>query len=278
MSIIQHRFFPRSMFDMDYWLRPQSLGPSTLDLFDPFDQLDHALSRNLQWIDRPDFIDSLLAPLVPKVPQKYRISIDCEGFNPKSIQTKISDDKSKLTVSAKEGEIKSGQDEDYSVREFRRTYQLPKNVETDKMISFVTSRGNLVIEFPIKQEAKTNNHRDDELLPKIVDAEDGKNKRVQMSMIMPSSIDPSKVKVTCKDRDVIIQAEDKCEKPDGMSHFYYYKRCTLPENTDFDSLKCQMEDNKLSIEAPLNAELKSTHRTIPIQKTNQVSIQTPEKN
>lgn len=43
MSLIQHGLFPRSMFDTDYWYRPQSLTvglpTSTLDIFDPFDEL-----------------------------------------------------------------------------------------------------------------------------------------------------------------------------------------------------------------------------------------------
>ena len=41
MSLIQHSLFPRSMLDMDTWFRP------TLDVFDPFDELDTMLGRNL---------------------------------------------------------------------------------------------------------------------------------------------------------------------------------------------------------------------------------------
>lgn len=262
------------MFDMDYWNRPTSLGlgPSTLDLFDPFDHLDHTISRNLSWIDRPDFLESLLAPVVPRVPHKYRITVDCAGFNPKSIQTKVSEDKSKLTVSAKEGEVKANEHEDYSVREFRRTYQLPENVETDKMISFVASNGSLVVEFPIKQKPQVENQPDEELFPQIVDSQDGKSKQIKMSMTLPESVNPDKVKVTCKDRDLIVQAEDKSEKEDGMSQFYYYKRCTLPENTDFNSLKCVMDKNQLCIEAPVNTEFKSNDRSISIEKPKQSEL------
>jgi hypothetical protein len=43
MAIIRHSFLPRSMFDMDSWFRPTS------DLFDPFDEMDHMLGRNLEW-------------------------------------------------------------------------------------------------------------------------------------------------------------------------------------------------------------------------------------
>lgn len=39
MSLIPHGFLPRSMFDMDLWHKPAHHGQSTLDLFDPFDEL-----------------------------------------------------------------------------------------------------------------------------------------------------------------------------------------------------------------------------------------------
>lgn len=43
MSLIQHSFFPRSLFDVDPWFQPRNLGlgypSSTLDVFDPFDEL-----------------------------------------------------------------------------------------------------------------------------------------------------------------------------------------------------------------------------------------------
>ena len=71
--------------------------------------------------------------------------------------------------------------------------------------------------------------------------------------------------VTVRDRDVIIKAEDKIEKDDTVSTFSFYKRCTLPENTDFGALKCTMEDQKLTITAPLNADSKQNYRQIPIE-------------
>jgi HSP20 family molecular chaperone IbpA len=276
MSLIQHQFFPRSMFDMDFWGRPDSLGigPSTLDLFDPFDQLDHQLSRNLLWIDRPDFMTQLITPILPRVPHKYRITVDCTGYNPKLIKTNFSDDKTKLIVSAKDGESKTSDDGDYSIKEFRRTYELPKNVETDKMVSFVTAEGCLVIEMPIKEEEKKQSHKRKsgeswDILSgaNLVTEENGK-KVVKMNLDVPQNVDPSKIKVTCKDRDLIVQAEDKVEKDDGVSQFYFYRRSTLPENTDLNALKCSLDadKNKLMIEAPYNDDLKPKGpRVIPIQ-------------
>lgn len=276
MALIQHRLFPRSALDYDIWHRPLlSLGPSTLDLFDPFDALDNTLCRNLLWIDQPDFIRELIEPFAPKVPQKYRITVDCHGYNPNSIKTELSADKGKLVVSAKEGETKPNEEGDFSVKEFRRTYKLPAGVEADKMVSFVTGDGRLVIEFPMKREEKK---RDTDLLPAIV--EENGQKKVKCNFDVPEGIDPSKIKVTCKDRDLIVQAEDKVEKPDGVSQFYYFRRSTLPENTDFNALKCTLDNNKLMVEAPYNPDLKPTQKTIPIEmkQPQQNSIQNGQNN
>ena len=105
------------------------VGPSsTLDLFDPFDHLDHQLSRNLQWIDRPSFLSRLFNSLTPRVPHKYRITVDCVGYSPKSIRTELNKEKTKLVVSAREGVANADnkhEDDDYSIKEFRRTYKLP---------------------------------------------------------------------------------------------------------------------------------------------------------
>jgi hypothetical protein len=43
MALLPHSFFPRSSFDTNQWLRPFDSGLSTMDLFDPFDELDQTL-------------------------------------------------------------------------------------------------------------------------------------------------------------------------------------------------------------------------------------------
>lgn len=258
MALIRHTFLPRSMFDMDYWYRPASLGigPSTLDIFDPFDDLDRALGRNLLWLDRPTDLLSSLLPSEPKIPKKYRVTLDVSGFSPNSIKTEIKENK--LVVSGSEGA--KHDTSDYSVREFRKTYELPKNAETDKMVSFVASNGQLVVEVPLKREAKSLQSEK----VQIVEGEKGA-KSVQLKIELPEKIDPANVSVTCKDRDVIIKTEEKKETPDSVSQMHYYRRVTLPENTDFEQLKCTLEDNKLALCAPLNMELKPNYRAIPIE-------------
>ena len=70
-----------------------------------------------------------------------------------------------------------------------------------------------------------------------------------------------KIQVQIKDRDLIVKVEDKMEKKDSMSKFYYYKRTTLPDNTDFDKLECNYDGNKLSVRAPV---IQSSYKSIPI--------------
>jgi HSP20 family molecular chaperone IbpA len=239
---------PRSLFDMDAWLRPthHTHGQSTLDVFDPFDELDRTMSRNLQWLNKPNFLT--LDPFrQPKVPQKYRINLDCRGYSPKSIKTEVKE--GKLFVKGSEGHKQ--ENSDFAIREFHKTYTLPEEVDADKLVSFMTSNGHLVIEIPFKNHSLTTNAINEALFPKIVDGENGQ-KTVALNLTLPKNIEPSKITVTCKDHDIIIKGEDKFEKPDGFSQTYYYQRTTLPENTDFHALKCLFDNqHHLNIQAPL---------------------------
>lgn len=247
MALIPHNFFPRSAFDMDQWFKHHPQHPmSTLDIFDPFDELDHVIGRNFEWLNKPEFMPQL--PIMPKVPQKYRIVVDCHGYKPQSIKTDIVGHK--LTVTGHE-EVKH-ESEDFSVKQFKKTYVLPERAETDKMVSFMTSHGQLVIELPLKE---TEHHPHTDLFPRIVDLPNG-DKQVAMKFNVPENIDPSKIHVSVKDRDLIVKAEDKVEKPDGISRFFYYKRTTLPENTKFDNIKCTYDNHQIGIEAPINMDFK----------------------
>ena len=226
------------------------------DLFDPFDEMDQMMSRNLSWFNRPDF----MRPLLPlKVPQKYRITLDCTGYNPSSIKTEISGNK--INVSGREEEKFSG--DNYSIKEFKKSYELPSNAESNKLASFMTSNGQLVIEVPLKSLGDLSNlSNQEELFPKISD--DGKT--ISLSINLPENVDPAKISVTCKDRDLIVKAENKIETKDSMSQFSFYKSSTLPDNTDVNKLTCSLDKNKLSVTAPLlPSDAIKPSRQIPIQ-------------
>ena len=279
MSLIQPSLFPRSMFNWNNWWRQpgfntgfggmgpmEVFGPSTLDVFDPFDELDRTMSRNMRWLTQPDWMTDL-SLMGPRVPEKHRITLDITGFDPNSIKTEIREN-DKLVVTGREGApSESG---DYSLKEFRKTYNLPNNIEIDKMISFVTGDGSLVIEFPFKRQEQTTS----DLLPRIVDSGEA-GKKVELNVAIPQNIDPSKIHVTCKDRDVIVRANYKDEKPDKISRIHYYRRSTLPTNTDFDHLKCVYDNNKLSITAPLASEQPRLEGSKQQQLTSCPTCQTP---
>lgn len=271
MSLIPHAFFPRSIFDVNSWLHPTVPGQPThghhghhnnhtsLDLFDPFDELDRAVSRNFHWFSKPDFLDEM--PLFPRVPQKYRITVDCAGFKPTSIKTELVEKDKKLIVSAHEDFKVEGTD-DFSTKQFKKTYQLPENSIPEQLVSFMANNGHLIIEVPLRD---TESLKVTDLFPQIVDAEDG-NKQVTMRFNVPAHINPNKISVSVKDHDVIFRAEDEVKKPDGVSRFHYYQRTTFPENTKIGDLKCFHDNNQVIVRAPLSVEQGKTYRKVPIEK------------
>lgn len=91
-----------------------------------------------------------------------------------------------LTISGSEGDQSKKGQTDYSVREFKKTYELPDYVDTKRLVSFMTDDGTLVVEFPWKQEFVTN-----DLAPVV----DQANKRVTMNVTVPEGIDPNKLHV-----------------------------------------------------------------------------------
>jgi len=288
MSLIPYSMFPRRMFDMDTWMTPSwgggfggssglgldrggggfgglgsSLLPSTLDLFDPFDELDRTMSRNLRWIDRPE---SLLSAIAPVVPHKYRISVDCAGFNSDNIKTEIKqkDGDQYLHVHGREEQGTKGAD-DYTKKVLRKSYKLPNNIQLDQMASFMAPGGNFIVEFPIKQEDRTSMQG---MLPQIVDSEGG-GKQLKLNLPLPQNIDPNKVQLSLKDRDLIMRVEDRTETDDTRSRVHFYTRTTLPENTDFNQLKCVVDNGQLNITAPVNTQQPWGYRQIPVEMKGQ---------
>lgn len=247
MSIVP-TFFPRKMFDMDLWSRPRTLGLSTLDLFDPFDELDRLMSKNILWVNHPELMTDLLS-IAPRVPEKYRITINCGDYDASMIKTNV--EGGRLTVTFNKGN---------GSKTFETVYDLPAYVDDKKLVSFITN-GMMVIEFPVKEEEEEVKGIEKKcLFPTIVEKAGTRN--VIFDVNIPDYVDPNKISVTCKDRDVIIRADYKVQKPDGFSKIHWLKRSTFPENTDFDSLKCSADSNKLTLTAPLNLKYK---KHVPIE-------------
>jgi len=234
---------------------------ASLDFFDPFNEIDRLAGRNLRWLNEPSILPSRL--MQPLVPQKYRITLDCSGFSEDSIKTVVVGNK--LEISAKEGDVAAKDTENYTLRELKRTYELPDYVDTSKLVSFMTNNGMLVVEFPWKEDILGT----PSLLPKI----DENAKTVSLDVVIPPNVDPSRIRVTCRDQDLIVKADYRLTNDDGStrSRVHYLRRTTLPENTKWDTMKCESDNTKLHI----TAELGPHHRKrIPITYVgNQPSIQ-----
>lgn len=199
------------------------------------------------------FVNSMFtSPLVGLASNNLRITLDCSGYSPKSIKTDVIGNK--ITVTAREEDRQNV--DNYTIKEFKRSYDLPKNADVEKLQSFIAPSGQLYIEVPVKLP------KYEETLPKISD--DGKN--FTMIYTIPDYVDPSKVTVSSKERDIIIKSEDKADLGDKSDKsLMYFKRFALPENVDYNQLSCLLDRNKLTITAPLKIETRPSYRKIPIQ-------------
>ena len=263
MSLIQHRFYPGSS---DWGLRPEELyypGLFELEFYDPFEDFEHFLDRNLRWLNRPERLrEAKPQKAEPSKAHKFRVRVNCKGYNQNSVQTNIQDNY--LIVTGKEGNRTEGTG-DFSIKEFKKTFKLPDNVEKDKLASYLTPSGRLVVEIPLKET-----EQEEEEKPKTV-TEAGVKKWV-LKLNMPKNIDPKDIHVTCRERDVIVQVESNLEKKEPGSEVHFYKKFILPENCNLDALKCVYEQNKLEICAPIKDET-GKERSIEVQMAQQQAQQ-----
>jgi HSP20 family molecular chaperone IbpA len=260
--------FPRHLFDFENFF-----GPS-LDLFDPFDETDlssHRLQNALQWLQDPPRLPRELCPVTghKKRPHtdKFRVTLDVSGYKPEDLSVKVVG--RKLFIDGKH-EFRDG--EDFSVREMRKTYDLPENASFEHMTSFLTARGTLVVEFPLITPVKErDDHRNqleqygtnmkefnyDEFFksafePKICDDTDKSGKKIDLSLDM-TGFRPDQIQIHLKDRDLIVQAESSSSDKHHTTRSYVYKAVTLPLNVDVEHMRSFLHDGKrLVITAPYN--------------------------
>jgi HSP20 family molecular chaperone IbpA len=125
-----------------------------LHLFDPwrdFDTFPTALStspNSFRWINQPRRISrssssfyttsgnnnngNTIIPVQtsasPALSEKFRVQLNVAGFNPETIKTKV--EGRKVIVEAKQDDRQG--DGDYSIREIRKTYELPEHAGKSK--------------------------------------------------------------------------------------------------------------------------------------------------
>ena len=80
---------------------------------------------------------------------------------------------------------------------------------------------------------------------------------VTMKMQVPERIDQTKLKVSNKDGDLVVNIDDKTQSDDGgCRSVSYFSQTTMPKNTDYSGLKWVLDDktNVLTVTAPLKTE------------------------
>jgi hypothetical protein len=301
-------FVPRDFMDFNRSPFGGSNLMSQMDIFDPFDQIDRMMNRNLGgWIGQPTrqrsvgqrsqqqqrqrprsiiqqqqqqlpFIQQQQRQqqqrqpstrsrsrtqtggvggalgLTTAMPQKYRCSVDCSGFDPScirpSVQTVQNQKHLVLTCKDKRG----GQT-------FKRSFTLPKNIKPDKLNTFLGPNNQFVCEFPFLEVPTSLGLN---LKPQIVG--EGKCKNVVVEARIPEFINPLSVNVCVKGHELIIRFEEKSAAPDSISRAYYYNRLTLPINCDLTKIHCVQKKRWLTIRAPIITALKGGFRQVPIHR------------
>lgn len=239
---------------------------SELDLFDPWDLVDQTVHRHLQWLDQPDTLRLQRS----EVPHRYRITLNCEGFKLKSLKTKLEQVQGQNVLRVIGLEERGNRNSDNFIKkELKRLFMLPKNVMVDKMVSFMTPEGLLVIELPLRIRERSSNQQVRStsptklLLPRVFETKSGKEVRIKFPL--PDNIEPDKINVTVKDRDLILRVEDKHVSSDSTTRIHIYDRATLPVDTVWSQLKCEREGDLLVVSAPLSSTSKSKSRNVEVE-------------
>ncbi|CAF1028601.1 unnamed protein product [Adineta ricciae] len=263
--------FPRHLFDFENFF-----GPS-LDLFDPFDEVDlasHRMQSALQWLQDPPRLQRELCPVTGHKKRahtdKFRVTLDVTGYKPEDLSVKVVG--RKLFIDGKQ-EFREG--EDFSTKEMRKTYDIPENASFEHMTSFLTAKGTLVVEFPLitpvkerddhhhqvqQYSAHVKEFNFDEFFksafePKISDDAEKSGKKIDLSLDM-TGFRPDQIQIHLKDHDLIVQAESSSSDKQHTARSYIYKAITLPPNVDVEHMRSFLHDGKrLVITAPYHEDM-----------------------
>lgn len=278
--------FGRGLFDFDNFFG------NSLDFFDPFDRWDLSLRprhlNSLNWIREPPRLED-------RPVNKFRVTLPATGYDKTDITTSIADNVLKVYGR----HLDQQDDRGYNAREFSRIFDLPRNIDSAKMTSFLTGGGMLVIEIPFleamsiqQHSAQQQSHQQQQIqrsssgrelrlrskspsdfyrgdfMPRIVELANGARK-LQMDVHLPNYL-PEEIQLTLKDRDLILKAESSQtasgDKQQQCARQYLYRQVTLPANTNTNQLVSTFEDGSLHIEAPLLTDSLGSSTIIPIQQ------------
>jgi len=287
-----------------------------LDFFDPWRDFDlfptslASVPNSFRWINEPRRLNrssssfhssssnnslgslgNTLLPvttsIVPSLSEKFRVQLNVAGFNPDTIKTRV--EGRKVVVEAKQEDRQS--DGDYSVREIRKTYELPEHADSVNLASFVTPNNMLVIEVPVNtphlerrpSQSLADSHsmslfgqfRDPifnytnfiaspDFRPRILDTGSGQ-RQIKMALAV-QNYRPEQIKVSVKNNELLVQAENNYQDSNRSERSFLTKSIALPPGTQVDQLKSFLNtDGQLEIEAPFMEP--SQIRSIEVQRS-----------
>ncbi len=182
---------------------------------------------NLHWFKLPEFSEIFKAK--HQVPEKWRVTVDCSGYEPKHVHIELKHDK--LVVWGREESSQEVQDPaQFHVKTFKRMFDIPPNAVQQKYTSFMTPDGKLIVEMPL---AETETRPHDHKQAKFERTLSG-NETVSVSFRVPQGIDPAKVNISVKDNNLVMHVEDEQKTQDSMYKVHLYRRTSMPPNTDFE--------------------------------------------
>jgi hypothetical protein len=185
-------------------------------------------------------------PMLPKttvskeMPQKYRIAIDCCGFNQQNIRTcvkPINGVYHLIVNCCSSGKQSRGVG--MVSTEFRRSYTLPRSCDIKKMVKYMCN-GVFVIEFPLLEQPVLVKCA--KLKPTVVKCQG--QKMVTLRVPIPEIVNRANLQAFVKDRDLILRFEYKIQ-PDTVSRVFCYTKVPLPANCSLNQLKCKLNKKRL---------------------------------
>ncbi|CAF3329454.1 unnamed protein product [Rotaria socialis] len=234
--------------------------------------LYHSTSNNASNASNGDTLIPVSNFTAPAVSEKFRVQLNVAGFNPETIRTRV--EGRKIIVEAKQEDRESSGD--YSIREIRKTYDLPEHADASELASYVSPNNMFVMEVPVNNprierrpsqvQLETNTlsqfgqFRDpffdynrfvvsNDFHPRIIDINNGQ-KQLKMSLAV-KNYRPEQIKVSIKNNELIVQAENVYNDINRSERSFLTKSITLPPGTQIEQLQSFFSnDGQLEIEAP----------------------------
>jgi HSP20 family molecular chaperone IbpA len=203
--------------------------------------------------------------------KRFRVTFDVSQFKPEEIC--VSTENNKLVVHAKHEEAGSGSNVS---REFKRQFDIPKHVDSQKLISTLSKDGILQIEAPvpapayqqIQETAQTHKFPAHVIAPlssqklqmgvqheyragPVVTEKDGA-KIMKLTVDIGTDYKPEDISVKTVDKKLLVTARHEESSAGRTSVREFNREFELPGNVDPNSVTASMtEDGKLLVEAPL---------------------------